>query len=72
MFHPCGGQRAPCGVEWRKTKQNKKRERVAYMRRKVFFFDGGHTLEVAVLFDFLVSGWWYYQGARRATGTPAF
>ena len=70
MFHPCGGQWAPCGVEWRETKQNKKESALHTCGEKCFF-DAGHTLEVAVLFDFLVSGW-YYQGARRATGTPAF
>ena len=43
------------------------------MRRKVVF-DGEHTLEVAVPFDFdlYFLGWWYSKGARRATGTPAF
>ena len=41
-----------CRMERDQTKQ--KRERVAYMRIKVFF-DGGHTLEVAVLL-FLRSG----------------
>jgi hypothetical protein len=35
----------------REIKQNKKERGVAYMRRKVFF-DGEHTLKVAVPFDF--------------------